>query len=115
MHLVNTLQELIGWLIMKQQELIKQQPLGGDTEALQRQSRENMVFKQAICILSYQYLRIYSFILVLMVFLLIYIVSIMDFVGLFVLVGKGEWRYWSLFYCALIYASFVLKVLGQFE
>uniref|UniRef100_A0A8W8JFQ6 Dystrophin n=1 Tax=Magallana gigas TaxID=29159 RepID=A0A8W8JFQ6_MAGGI len=41
LHLVNTLQELIGWVLEKQQELLAQRPLGGDTEALQRQNMDN--------------------------------------------------------------------------
>lgn len=47
LHLVNTLQELIGWVLEKQQELLAQRPLGGDTEALQRQNMDNQV-----CLLS---------------------------------------------------------------
>ncbi|XP_061169275.1 dystrophin-like isoform X1 [Saccostrea echinata] len=41
LHLVNTLQELIGWVLEKQQELLGQRPLGGDSGALQRQNLDN--------------------------------------------------------------------------
>ncbi|XP_078330229.1 dystrophin-like isoform X4 [Crassostrea virginica] len=41
LHLVNTLQELIGWVLQKQQELLAQRPLGGDTESLHGQLAEN--------------------------------------------------------------------------
>ncbi|XP_063403799.1 dystrophin-like isoform X1 [Mytilus trossulus] len=41
LHLVNTLQELISWLMTKQQELHKQRPIGGDTATLGQQNEEN--------------------------------------------------------------------------
>lgn len=53
LHLVNTLQELIGWVLEKQQELLAQRPLGGDTEALQRQNMDNQV-----CLLSVHYVSL---------------------------------------------------------
>ena len=43
LHLVNTLQELISWLMTKQQELHKQRPIGGDTGILLQQNGENKV------------------------------------------------------------------------
>ncbi|KAK3089530.1 hypothetical protein FSP39_004327 [Pinctada imbricata] len=41
LHLVSTLQELIGWMVAKQQELVKQRPLGGDLEKLKSQSAQS--------------------------------------------------------------------------
>lgn len=51
LHLVNTLQELIGWVLEKQQELMSQRPLGGDNGALQRQNLDNQVKLFIVCML----------------------------------------------------------------
>ncbi|XP_067674722.1 dystrophin-like isoform X3 [Haliotis asinina] len=41
MHLLRTLQNLINWILQRQEELQQQQPIGGDLISVQRQHSEN--------------------------------------------------------------------------
>ncbi|XP_041352153.1 dystrophin-like isoform X2 [Gigantopelta aegis] len=41
MHLLRTLQNVINWILQRQEELKQQQPIGGDLVSIQRQNSEN--------------------------------------------------------------------------